>query len=229
MRQTLFQLLGVLFLGVLLAPQADAELLEGDFRRTGPGKYELQVQGRSYRVEGRVPLDLRIVGEGRVRVDALRGASNVMVRRLVAPQLEEIELDLSPHAKGEPWSARLGGRTYSLAGRTNLLERLGLEGQVTVQGYRLPHERKVVIRTVRAETTGLSLTKVARYIPLPPPIRFTVPRGLIRKGREIWLTDADEAYVTFRTRKDKERLIKRDKITLAPRGSKSGIIGGLSK
>tara|TARA_R110002072_G_scaffold8997_5_gene44364 strand:- start:19 stop:708 length:690 start_codon:yes stop_codon:yes gene_type:complete len=229
MRHATPLLLGALLLGAFLAPQAQGEELEGDFRRSSSGSYELRIAGKTYRVEGQVPVDLRIVNEGRVRVDVLRGATTVMVRRLVAPQLETLQLEVLPHAKGEAWSARLGGRTYSLAGRTHLMERLGIQGPVTVRGYRLPHTRQVVVRSVRAETSGLSLTRVARYIPVPPPIRFTLPRGVIRKGQEIWVTQADSSFVTFQTRKGKERLIKRDKVSIAPRGAKSGIIRGLAK
>jgi len=229
MRHSTPLLLGALLLGVLLAPQAHGEELEADFRRAPSGSYELRIAGRTYRVQGEVPVELRLIHAGRVRVDALRGASTVMVRRVVAPQLETIQLEVLPHAKGEAWSARLEGRTYTLSGRTSLLERLGVEGAVTIQGYRLPHERKVVVRTVRARTTGLSLTQVARFIPLPPPIRFTLPRGLIRKGKEVWVTHADNQYVAFRTRKGKERLIKRSKVSTSPRGAKSGIISGLTK
>lgn len=229
MRQFTPLLLGALVLGALLTPRAHGEELEADFRRAPSGSYELRIAGRTYRVEGEVPAGLRLIHEGRVRVDALRGASTVMVRRLVAPRLETIQLDVLPRAKGEAWAARLDARIYGLSGRTSLLERLGVAGAVTVQGYRLPHERKVVVRSVRARTTGLSLTQVARYIPLPPPIRFTLPRGVIRKGKEIWVTHADNQYVAFKTRKGKERLIKRSKVSTAPRGAKSGIIRGLTK
>lgn len=204
MRHYVFSLLGALLVGVLLPLEAQAEVLDGDLRPLGSGKYELRFQGRSYSVEGRVPLDLRIVGEGRVRVDVLRGATTLMVRRMVLPRLEPLDLDVLPRSEGEPWRAQVGDRTYTLAGRTTLLQRLGSQGgsqgRVTVQGYRQPHDQRIVVRTVRAETTGVSLTRVARYIPVPPPIRFTVPRGLIRKGREIWLTHADDSFVTFRTR-----------------------------
>lgn len=229
MRHYVFSLLGALLIGVLLPLEAQAEVLDGDLRRRGSGKYELRFQGRSYSVEGQVPLDLRIVGEGRVRVDVLRGATTLMVRRMVLPRLEPLDLDVLPRSEGESWRARVGDRTYTLAGRTSLLQRLGSQGRVTVQGYRQPHDQRIVVRTVRAETTGVSLTRVARYIPVPPPIRFTVPRGLIRKGREIWLTHADDSFVTFRTRSGKERLLKRDKISVAPRAQRAGIVSGLSK
>lgn len=216
-----------LLLGALLAAPTQAEVLEGDLARTGPATYELRVGSRSYSLEGQIPAEVRVVGEGRVRLDALRGATTLLVRELVEPRLETFELEVSAAADGA-WSGRLGERSYSLAGRTHLLERLGVQGRVSVQGYRQDHDARIVIQAVRGETTGISLTRVARYIPVPPPIRFTVPRGLIRKGREVWIRQADEAFVTVLTPKGQERLIKRGKVSLTPRTRRRGITSGLS-
>lgn len=220
---------GGLLLSLLTAPQAEAEELRGILRSArGETHYFLAEGGRRYRVQGEVPPEIRFVRNARIVVDALRGSNTIMLKRLVTPQLEELDLDVQPRAEGANWEAISEGTRYTLSGRTRVLGSLGVQGALTVRGYRLPDEGRIVIEAVRAKTTGLSATRVAVYIPMPPPLRIAVPRGLIRKGREVWLTSADKSFATFTTRRGQERLLKVSRIALSPRRSQGPAKAGIT-